>query len=97
LLFTTALAVVVLSAFHYRYFETPCRRFLLGYRFFSTASTIHRLQPPCPVVAGSGDQAHPVAVALQPEAVTVELDLVTPIRNVVSTRRNAKNKRMYPT
>ena len=97
LLFTTALAVVVLSAFHYRYFETPCRRFLLGYRFFSTASTIHGLQPPCPVVAGSGDQAHPVAVALQPEAVTVELDLVTPIRNVVSTRRNAKSKRMYPT
>lgn len=34
LLFTTALAVVTLSAFHYRYFETPSRRFLVGCRFF---------------------------------------------------------------
>jgi len=41
LLLTTALAVVALSAFHYRYFETPCRRFLLGCRFFNAPSTIH--------------------------------------------------------
>ena len=38
LLSTTALAVVALSAFHYRYFETPCRRFLLGRGFFGAAS-----------------------------------------------------------
>jgi peptidoglycan/LPS O-acetylase OafA/YrhL len=30
LVLTTGLAVVALSAFHYRYFETPCRRLLLG-------------------------------------------------------------------
>jgi peptidoglycan/LPS O-acetylase OafA/YrhL len=41
LLLTTALAVVALSAFHYRYFETPCRHFLLRCRFFSARSTIH--------------------------------------------------------
>jgi peptidoglycan/LPS O-acetylase OafA/YrhL len=37
----TSLAVVALAAFHYRYFEKPSRRFLLGCRFFSAASTIH--------------------------------------------------------
>lgn len=41
LLFTTVLAVVALSAFHYRYFERPSRHFLLSCRFFGTPSTIH--------------------------------------------------------
>ena len=41
LLSATALAVVVLSALHYRYVETPCRRFLIGCRFFNAPSTIH--------------------------------------------------------
>ena len=40
LLFATALAVVALSAFHYRYFETPARRFLLGCRVFSHGSAL---------------------------------------------------------
>jgi peptidoglycan/LPS O-acetylase OafA/YrhL len=39
LLLTTALAVVALSAFHYRYVETPCRHFLLSCRFSNAAST----------------------------------------------------------
>ena len=39
LLLTTALAVVALSAFHYRYVETPCRHFLVSCRFFNAAST----------------------------------------------------------
>src|SRR4029077_14258703 len=39
LLLTTALAVVALSAFHYRYVETPCRHFLLSCRFSNAAPT----------------------------------------------------------
>jgi peptidoglycan/LPS O-acetylase OafA/YrhL len=42
LLVMTSLAVVAVSAFHYRYFEKPSRRFLLGCHFFSAASTLHR-------------------------------------------------------
>jgi peptidoglycan/LPS O-acetylase OafA/YrhL len=38
LLLMTALAVVALSAFNYRFFEKPSRRFLLNCRFFSPAS-----------------------------------------------------------
>jgi hypothetical protein len=41
LVFMTALAVVALSALHYRYFERPSRHFLLGCRFFSATSTLH--------------------------------------------------------
>jgi peptidoglycan/LPS O-acetylase OafA/YrhL len=40
LLLTTTLAVVTLSAFHYRYLETPSRRFLVSCRFFTAPSTI---------------------------------------------------------
>lgn len=40
LLLTTALAVVALSAFHYRYVETPCRRFLAGRRPFNAPSIL---------------------------------------------------------
>ncbi len=32
-----------------------------------------------PVVAATGDQPHAVAIALQPEAVSVVLDLVEPV------------------
>jgi peptidoglycan/LPS O-acetylase OafA/YrhL len=42
LLSITALAVIALSAFHYRYFETPCRRLLLGSRLFCVAPTSDR-------------------------------------------------------
>jgi peptidoglycan/LPS O-acetylase OafA/YrhL len=41
LVFVTALAVVALSALHYRYIERPSRHFLLGCRFFGATSTIH--------------------------------------------------------
>lgn len=40
LLLTTALAVVALSAFHYRYVETPCRRFLTRRRLFNPPSIL---------------------------------------------------------
>src|SRR5437870_1722809 len=49
----------------------------------------------CPVIAVACDQAHAVAVALQPKAIAVVLDLVKPVRpggNVGSTSRNAKIK-----
>jgi len=41
LLLMTALAVVALSAFNYRYFEKPARRLLLNCRFFGSASMVH--------------------------------------------------------
>ena len=42
LLFATAVLVVGLSALHYRYFETPCRRLLLGRGLFSAAPASDR-------------------------------------------------------
>lgn len=57
LLLTTALAVVALSAFHYRYLETPSRRFLVNCRFFG-AGLDGRGTAVSPIVAASGDSAH---------------------------------------
>jgi len=49
----------------------------------------------CPIVSASGNQPHPITVALHAQAVAIELDLVKPFRtgrNLGSGSGNAKLK-----